>query len=55
MRYSQATSNDNNNNTFYNNQLIYSPSAISGLQNNKPSSDIAKNHNVKMHSHHTHH
>ena len=52
--YSQATSN-NSNNTFYNNQLINSPSAISGLQNNKPSSDIAKNHNVKLHSHHTHH
>jgi poly(beta-D-mannuronate) C5 epimerase len=53
--YSQATSNNNNNNTFYNNQLINSPSAISGLQNNKPSSDIAKSHNVKVHSHHTHH
>jgi mannuronan 5-epimerase len=52
--YSQATSN-NNNNTFYNNQLINSPSAISGLQNNKPSSDIAKSHNVKVHIHHTHH
>jgi mannuronan 5-epimerase len=53
--YSQASSNDNINNTFYNNQLINSPSAISGLQNNKPSSDIANNYNVKMHSHHTHH
>jgi len=52
--YSQASSN-NNNNTFYGNQLINSPSAISGLQNNKPSLDIAKNHSVKLHSHHTHH
>jgi mannuronan 5-epimerase len=52
--YPQATSN-NSNNIFYNNQLINSPSAISRLQNNKPSSDIAKNDNVKLHSHHTHH
>src|SRR6266581_1007383 len=48
--YSQAASS-NNNNTFYNNQLINSPSAMSGLQNNKPSSDVAGSHNVKVHSH----
>ncbi len=49
--YSDSSSN-NSNNTFYNNQLINSPSGISGLQSNKPSSDIAKNHNVLVHSHH---
>jgi mannuronan 5-epimerase len=52
--YSQASSN-NNNNTFYSNQLINSPSAISGLQNNKPSSDISKNQGAKVDSLHTHH
>jgi len=52
--YSQASSN-NNNNTFYSNQLINSPSAITGLQNNKPSSDIAKNQGAKVHNLHTSH
>jgi mannuronan 5-epimerase len=40
--YSQASSN-NKNNTFYNNQLINSPSAIGGLHNKKLSSATAKN------------
>jgi mannuronan 5-epimerase len=49
--YSDPSSN-NSNNTFNNNQLINSPSAISGLQNNLPSSDIVKNHHIKVHRHH---
>jgi parallel beta-helix repeat protein len=51
--YSQATSN-NSNNTFYNNQLINSPSA-SGVQTNQPSFDIAKSQGVKGHSRPSHH
>jgi mannuronan 5-epimerase len=51
--HSQATSN-NGNNTFYNNQLINSPSA-SGVQNNQPSFDIAKSQGVKGHNPPRHH
>ena len=51
--YSQATSN-NGNNTFYNNQLINSPSA-SGVQNNQPSFDIVKSQGVKGHNPPRHH
>jgi len=51
--YSQATSN-NGNNTFYNNQLINSPSA-SGVQNSQPSFSIAKSQGVRGHSPPRHH
>jgi mannuronan 5-epimerase len=48
--YSDSSSNLSNN-TFYNNRLVNSTNAISGLQSNKPSSDIAQNHSVQVHSH----